>query len=106
MPRRTPGDTAGATGEFRAMVDIATLEGTRAALGATEIAAFRNSLRGGIRHRFGNRAEKLVEFDLQPLRSRVRQPAATPEVKPPSVTPPSTITPAPKAAEPPAGGPS
>ncbi len=66
-------------------------------------------LRGGVRHRFGNRAEKLVEFDLQPLRTRVRQPKATPEVKPPSVTPPSTTPPsttipAPKAAERPAGG--
>jgi hypothetical protein len=49
-------------------------------------------LRGGVRHRFGNRAEKLVEFDLQPLRSRVRQPKASPEVKPPSATPPPTTT--------------
>src|SRR4051794_11497681 len=48
-------------------------------------------LRGGVRHRFGNRAEKLVEFDLQPFRSRIRQPKVSPEVKPPSVTPPPAM---------------
>lgn len=68
-----------------------------------------NFLRNGVRQHFGNRAEKLTEFDLKPLRTRARQAKATPEVKPPSVTPPpptppSTTTPAPKAAEPAAGG--
>jgi hypothetical protein len=29
-------------------------------------------LRTGVRQHYGNRAEKLVEFDLQPLRSRTR----------------------------------
>ena len=29
-------------------------------------------LRNGVRQQYGNRAEKLVEFDLQPLRSRTR----------------------------------
>lgn len=31
-----------------------------------------NFLRSGIRQRYGNRAEKLVEFDVQPLRARTR----------------------------------
>ena len=46
-----------------------------------------NFLRSGVRQRYGNRAEKLVEFDLQPLRARTRfvqvrkpaVPAPTPE---------------------------
>lgn len=42
-------------------------------------------LRNGVRQQYGNRAEKLVEFDLQPLRSRPRLVVG---VKP-SVTPPT-----------------
>jgi hypothetical protein len=57
-----------------------------------------NFLRNGVRQHFGNRAEKLTEFDLKPLRSRVRKPAVAPEVKPPSTPPP------PKAVETPTGG--
>lgn len=48
-------------------------------------------LRTGVRQHYGNRAEKLVEFDLQPLRSRTR--VATTGVKPPTVTPPPPATP-------------
>jgi hypothetical protein len=43
-------------------------------------------LRNGVRQQYGNRAEKLVEFDLKPLRQKVRTTEAT---KPP-VTPPTT----------------
>lgn len=42
-------------------------------------------LRAGIRQHYGNRSEKLVEFDLQPFRARVR-PAEGP-TKPPTVPP-------------------
>ncbi len=44
-----------------------------------------NFLRNGVRQQYGNRAEKLVEFDLKPLRAKAR----TTEAKPP-VTPPPT----------------
>src|SRR6478609_8844614 len=64
-----------------------------------------NFLRNGVRQHFGNRAEKLTEFDLKPLRSRARQPKVSPpEVKPPSATPPTTTTQVAKEAEVPAGG--
>lgn len=39
-------------------------------------------LRAGIRQHYGNRSEKLVEFDLQPLRARTRPAAEGP--KPPT----------------------
>jgi hypothetical protein len=42
-----------------------------------------NFLRNGVRQRYGNRAEKLVEFDLKPLRTRTRTAPETPTVKPP-----------------------
>ncbi len=47
-----------------------------------------NFLRNGVRQRYGNRAEKLVEFDLKPLRSRAR--ATTEVAKPPAPPPPTT----------------
>jgi hypothetical protein len=40
-----------------------------------------NFLRNGVRQRYGNRSEKLVEFGLNPLRARVR--ALVPTVKKP-----------------------
>ncbi|HEX7185455.1 MAG TPA: hypothetical protein VF756_26770 [Thermoanaerobaculia bacterium] len=41
-----------------------------------------NFLRAGVRQHYGNRAEKLVEFDLQPFRGRPRtQSLAPPEGK-------------------------
>ena len=40
-----------------------------------------NFLRNGVRQRYGNRSEKLVEFGLNPLRSRVR--SLIPAVKKP-----------------------
>jgi hypothetical protein len=52
-----------------------------------------NFLRNGVRQHFGNRSEKLVEFDLSPLRTRVRKTAQVPAVKPPTPTPPPTVTP-------------
>jgi hypothetical protein len=52
-----------------------------------------NFLRNGVRQHFGNRSEKLVEFDLSPLRTRVRKTAPAPVVKPPTPTPPPTVTP-------------
>lgn len=45
-------------------------------------------LRSGIRQRYGNRSEKLVEFDLKPFRGRPR-PAAEP-AKPPAPPPAPT----------------
>ena len=45
-------------------------------------------LRSGIRQQYGNRSEKLVEFDLQPLRARTR-PAAV-GTKPTPTAPPAT----------------
>ena len=47
-----------------------------------------NFLRNGVRQRYGNRAEKLVEFGLQPLRPRLR--ATTEVAKPPATQPPTT----------------
>ncbi len=46
-------------------------------------------LRRGIRQQYGNRSEKLVEFDLQPLRTRTR-PAAAGTKPAPTTPPPST----------------
>jgi hypothetical protein len=46
-----------------------------------------NFLRNGVRQQYGNRAEKLVEFDLKPFRAKVR---TTAEVAKPPVTPPPT----------------
>jgi hypothetical protein len=43
-------------------------------------------LRNGIRQQYGNRAEKLVEFDLKPLRAPVKA-AQTPQASKPPVTP-------------------
>lgn len=40
-----------------------------------------NFLRNGVRQRYGNRSEKLVEFGLKPLRARVR--ALVPAAKKP-----------------------
>ena len=42
-------------------------------------------LRNGIRQRYGDRSEKLVEFDLKPFRGRVRPPAEP--AKPAPTTP-------------------
>ena len=50
------------------------------------LAAF---LRSGARERFGNRSELLVEFGMQPFRSRLRS------VKPPPPVTPDPETPAP-----------
>ena len=47
-----------------------------------------NFLRNGIRQRYGNRAEKLVEFDLKPLRPKLRTPVEV--AKPPATPPPTT----------------
>jgi hypothetical protein len=47
-----------------------------------------NFLRNGVRQHYGNRAEKLVEFDLKPLRPRVR--TTTEVTKPPATPPPTT----------------
>jgi hypothetical protein len=40
-------------------------------------------MRGGLKQHYGNRAEKLVEFGLQPFRGRKAKPAETPDVPPP-----------------------
>jgi hypothetical protein len=48
-------------------------------------------LRNGVRQRYGNRAEKLVEFDLAPLRTKSRAPEPT---KPPEVKSPAKPNPA------------
>jgi hypothetical protein len=45
-------------------------------------------LRTALRQQYGNRSEKLVEFDLQPLRARTRPVAAG--TKPAPTVPPST----------------
>ena len=47
-----------------------------------------NFLRNGVRQRYGNRAEKLVEFDLKPLRPKLRTPVEV--AKPPATPPPTT----------------
>ena len=44
-------------------------------------------LRNGVRQRYGDRAEKLVEFNLQPFRGRPRK-APEGEGKPPAPPPP------------------
>ena len=49
-------------------------------------------LRTGVRQRYGNRSEKLVEFGLQPLRTRSRRTAQPPEAEPPEFQPPATPT--------------
>jgi hypothetical protein len=48
-------------------------------------------LRGGVKQRYGDRAEKLLEFGLEPLRPKTK---AAAEPKPP-VTPPPTPHPTP-----------
>jgi hypothetical protein len=48
-------------------------------------------LRSGIRQRYGNRSEKLIEFDLKPFRGRPR-PAAEP-AKPAPTPPPGPTDP-------------
>jgi hypothetical protein len=45
-------------------------------------------LRNGIRQRYGDRAEKLAEFNLQPFRGRPRK-APEGEGKPPATPPPT-----------------
>ena len=47
-------------------------------------------LRAGIKHRYGNRSEKLVEFRVQPLRSRKRTPLEAPEEPKPAPEPSSS----------------
>jgi hypothetical protein len=47
-----------------------------------------NFLRNGVRQHYGNRAEKLVEFDLKPLRPKARTPVEV--TKPPATPPPAT----------------
>ncbi len=42
-------------------------------------------LRGGVKQRYGDKSEKLVEFDLAPARPRAKSPDAT---KPPAPPPP------------------
>jgi hypothetical protein len=50
-------------------------------------------LRAGIRQQYGNRSEKLVEFDLQPFRARTRPaPADTKPVPTNPTAPPATPT--------------
>jgi uncharacterized membrane protein YccC len=49
-------------------------------------------LRNGIRQRYGNRSEKLVEFDLKPFRGRPR-PAAEPAKPAPPPPPPAPTNP-------------
>ena len=44
-------------------------------------------LRTGIRQQYGNRSEKLVEFDLQPLRARTRPVTVSPKPAPTAPTP-------------------
>jgi hypothetical protein len=44
-------------------------------------------LRGGVKQRYGDRSEKLVEFGLAPFRQKAK---ATAEQKPPVTTPPPT----------------
>ena len=36
-------------------------------------------MRGGLKHRYGSRSEKLTEFGLQPFRGRKAKPAETPD---------------------------
>jgi len=50
-----------------------------------------NFLRNGVRQRYGNRSEKLVEFGLNPLRTRVR--ALLPTAKKPPQTAAAEPTP-------------
>lgn len=91
--------------QLKAMLDAAReTSGHQAAMAATKQEATKqlqgmladgrklaNFLRNGVRQHYGNRAEKLVEFDLKPLRARVKAAAQPPTVKPP--TPPSTTPP-------------
>jgi hypothetical protein len=46
-------------------------------------------LRTGIRQRYGNRSEKLVEFDLKPLRTRIRPAAESTKPAPTIPVPPA-----------------
>jgi hypothetical protein len=48
-------------------------------------------LRGGVKQRYGDKSEKLVEFDLAPVRPRAKSSDAT---KPPATPPPTTPHPA------------
>ena len=44
-------------------------------------------LRGGVKQRYGDKSEKLVEFDLAPARQRVKTPKAAKTPSPPPPTP-------------------
>lgn len=49
-------------------------------------------LRNGLKRKFGNRSEKLLEFGVQPLRRRPRRPPQPP-VEPEPTVPPSSAPP-------------
>jgi hypothetical protein len=85
-------DTARGSSAQQAAMDAAKQEATRSLrellVEGRKLATF---LRGGIKQRFGDRSEKLVEFGLAPARPKTRTKS---KQKPPATPPPPTPTPA------------
>ena|SRR5205823_15052924 len=88
-------DTAREASAHQAAMDAAKQEATKnlqaLLVEGRKLATF---LRGGVKQRYGDRSEKLVEFGLAPLRPKAKAKA---DPKPP-VTPPPSPTPHPTTA--------
>ncbi|HEY3568649.1 MAG TPA: hypothetical protein VGP73_12010 [Thermoanaerobaculia bacterium] len=93
-------DTARQASAQQAAMDAAKQEATRnlqsLLVEGRKLATF---LRGGVKQRYGDRSEKLVEFGLAPFRAKAKAKSdqKPPEQKPPA-TPPPTPTPHPTTA--------
>jgi hypothetical protein len=87
-------DTARGASAQQAAMDAAKQEATRSLrellVEGRKLATF---LRGGVKQRYGDKSEKLVEFGLAPARPKTRT-AAEPKQKPPATPPPPTPHPA------------
>lgn len=88
-------DTARQASAQQAAMDAAKQEATQSLQSLlTEGRKLATFLRGGVKQRYGDRSEKLVEFGLSPLRTKTKA-KADPK---PSVTPPPAPTPHPTTA--------
>lgn len=80
-------DTARQTSAQQAAMDAAKQEATKSLQALlTEGRKLATFLRGGVKQRYGDRSEKLVEFGLAPLRPKTKAKA---DPKPPATPPPS-----------------
>ncbi|HEY3567091.1 MAG TPA: hypothetical protein VGP73_04085 [Thermoanaerobaculia bacterium] len=80
-------DTARQASAQQAAMDAAKQEATKSLQALlTEGRKLATFLRGGVKQRYGDRSEKLVEFGLTPLRPKTKAKA---DPKPPATPPPS-----------------